>query len=136
LVQEALERALLRGGVDATDVDHVFLNTVTGIASPSIDVKVINRLGMRADVKRTPMFGLGCVGGAAGVARAADYLRAFPDHVAVLLSVELCSLTIQLHDRSIANVISTALFGDGAAAVLLAGAGRPHERLVPRILGS
>ena len=82
---------------------------------------------MRPDVKRTPIFGLGCVGGAAGTARAADYLRAFPDQIALLLSVELCSLTLQLQDRSIANVIATALFGDGAAAVVLTGGARDER---------
>ena len=63
-------------------------------------------MSMRSDIKRTPIFGLGCVGGAAGIARAADYLRAFPSHTALLLSVELCSLTLQLKDHSIANVIA------------------------------
>ena len=118
---EAVDTALRRAGLRPTDVDHLFFTTVTGVGSPSVDVKLVNRLGMRRDVKRTPMFGLGCVGGAAGTARAADYVRGFPDHVAVMLSVELCSLTLQLGDRSIANLISTALFGDGAAAVVLRG---------------
>ncbi len=133
---EALESALRRAGLEPTDVDHFFFTTVTGIASPTIDVKLINRFGMRPDVKRTPMFGLGCVGGAAGTARAADYLRGFADEIAVLLSVELCSLTLKLGDRSIANVISTALFGDGAAAIVLAGAARRGSPAGPRILGS
>ena len=133
---KAVESALASAGLAPRDVDHIFFNTVTGIASPSIDVKVINRLGMRPDVKRTPLFGLGCVGGAAGTARAADYLRAYPDHVALLLSVELCSLTLQLHDRSIANVIATALFGDGAAAVVLTGGAHPHVPTGPRVIAS
>ena len=133
---DAVVRALALAGLEPRDVDHIFFNTVTGIASPSIDVKVINRLGMRPDVKRTPLFGLGCVGGAAGTARAADYLRAYPDHVAILLSVELCSLTLQLHDRSIANVIATALFGDGAAAVVLTGGSRAQAPSGPRVIAS
>jgi alkylresorcinol/alkylpyrone synthase len=133
---EAVVAALATAGLEPRDVDHVFFNTVTGIASPSIDVKVINRLGMRTDVRRTPIFGLGCVGGAAGTARAADYLRAFPDEVAILLSVELCSLTLQLQDRSIANVIATALFGDGAAAVVLTGRDRAARTTGPRIVAS
>ena len=132
----AVQTALAQVGLTPRDVDHIFFNTVTGIASPSIDVKLINRLGMRTDVKRTPIFGLGCVGGAAGTARAADYLRAFPDQVALLLSVELCSLTLQLHDHSIANVIATALFGDGAAAVVLTGGARQDAQAGPRILAS
>jgi alkylresorcinol/alkylpyrone synthase len=133
---DALGKGLAVAGLQPRDVDHVFFNTVTGIASPSIDVKLINRLGMRADVKRTPLFGLGCVGGAAGTARAADYLRAYPDEVAILLSVELCSLTLQLHDRSIANVVATALFGDGAAAVVLTGGARGSEARGPRVRAS
>jgi alkylresorcinol/alkylpyrone synthase len=133
---DAVVHALALAGLEPRDVDHIFFNTVTGIASPSIDVKVINRLGMRPDVKRTPLFGLGCVGGAAGTARAADYLRAYPDQVALLLSVELCSLTLQLHDRSIANVIATALFGDGAAAVVLTGGARTRAATGPRVVAS
>jgi alkylresorcinol/alkylpyrone synthase len=81
-------------------------------------------MGLRSDVKRTPIFGLGCVGGAAGIARAADYLRAFPGQLAVLLSVELCSLTLQKKDLSVANIIASGLFGDGAAAVVIAGGAR------------
>jgi alkylresorcinol/alkylpyrone synthase len=94
----------------------------------------VNRLGLRSDVKRTPIFGLGCVAGAAGVARAADALRGFPDEVAVLLSVELCSLTLQRADFSIPNLIASGLFGDGAAAVVLTGAERPARG--PRIVAT
>ena len=79
---------------------------------------------MRSDLKRIPIFGLGCVAGAAGIARAADYVRGFPDQVAVLLSVELCSLTLQRQDLSIPNLIASGLFGDGAAAAVVVGAER------------
>jgi len=79
---------------------------------------------LRADLKRSPIFGLGCVAGAAGITRAADYVRAYPDQVAVLLAVELCSLTFQPNDLSAANLISAGLFGDGAAAVVVSGAQR------------
>ena len=114
---------VLRGaGLEARDVDHLFLITGTGIATPSIDARLVNRLGMRPDVQRTPIFGLGCAGGVAGVARAADYVRAYPDRVALVVSVELCSLTLQRDDRSIANVVAASLFGDGAAATVVAGA--------------
>lgn len=119
-VRDGLERA----GLNPKDIDHLFFVSVTGIATPSVDARLVNRLGLRSDVKRTPIFGLGCVAGAAGVARAADYLRAFPDEVAVLLSVELCSLTLQRRDLSIPNLIASGLFGDGAAAVVLEGGGR------------
>ena len=95
--------------------------SVTGISSPSIDARLINRMGLSPNIKRVPMFGLGCVAGAAGIARAADYVRAYPDQIALLLAVELCSLTLQREDLSVANLISSGLFGDGAAAVLIAG---------------
>ena len=91
---------------------------------------------MRADVKRTPIFGLGCVAGAAGLARAADYLRGFPSHAALLVSVELCSLTLQLKDQSVANIIASGLFADGAAAAILVGSERSTERNLPRIVAS
>jgi alkylresorcinol/alkylpyrone synthase len=107
--------------VDVRDIGALFFTSVTGIASPSIDARLMNRLGFSPNVKRIPMFGLGCVAGAAGIARAADYVRAYPDEVAVLLSVELCSLTLQREDLSVANMISAGLFGDGAAAVVIAG---------------
>ena len=132
-VVDGLERA----GLDLADVDHLFFVSVTGVATPSLDAGLMNRLALRADVKRTPMFGLGCVAGAAGVARASDYLRAFPDQVAVLLSVELCSLTLQRDDASIANLIASGLFGDGAAAAVLVGSERPtNGATVPTVVAT
>lgn len=123
----AVSDGLAAAGLEPEDVDHVFFVSVTGVATPSLDAGLVNRLGLRSDVKRTPIFGLGCVAGAAGVARAADYLRAFPDQVAVLLSVELCSLTLQRDDVSMANLIASGLFGDGAAAAVLVGAERETD---------
>jgi alkylresorcinol/alkylpyrone synthase len=127
-VLDALEKAKLT----PQDVDAMFFVTVTGVATPSIEARLINRLGLPTRVKRVPIFGLGCVAGAAGIARAADYVRAFPDQVAVLLSVELCSLTLQSEDLSIPNLIASGLFGDGAAAVAVVGAQRaePGPRIV------
>jgi alkylresorcinol/alkylpyrone synthase len=122
LGEQAVRSALSRAGLEPAEVDHIFSVTVTGISAPSLDARLANRLPLRSDVKRTPIFGLGCVAGAAGIARAADYLRAFPQQTAVLLSVEICSLTLQRADASIANVIASGLFGDGAAAVVLRGA--------------
>jgi len=116
LGQEALCRALVGAGLAPQDIDALFVVSVTGIASPSLDARLVNRMGLSPRVKRIPIFGLGCVAGAAGIARAADYVRAFPNQVAALLSVELCSLTLQKDDVSMANLISSALFGDGAAA--------------------
>ncbi len=117
----AVSDALARAGLSPDAVDALIFVTVTGVATPSIDARLVNRLGLPSRIKRMPIFGLGCVAGAAGIARAADYVRAYPDQVAVLLSVELCSLTLQPHDLSIPNLIATGLFGDGAAAVVVVG---------------
>ena len=95
-----------RPSVEPSDVDVVFSTTVTGLAVPTLEARLAARVGLRQDVKRVPLFGLGCVAGAAGLARVHDYLRAFPDHVAVLLAVELCSLTVQREDMSIANLVA------------------------------
>jgi len=133
--EAAMRSALDKAGLEPAAIDHLFFVTVTGISTPSIDTRIINRLGMRASVKRTPIFGLGCVAGAAGLARASDYLRAFPEHTAVLLSVELCSLTLQHDDFSLANLIASGLFGDGAAAVVVSGGEHPGPR-GPRIIAT
>ncbi len=133
--EAAIRDGLARAGLEPRDVDHLFFVTVTGVSTPSLDARMVNRLGLRPDVKRTPIFGLGCMAGAAGVARASDVLRAFPGEVAVLLSVELCSLTLQREDASIANVIATGLFGDGAAAAVLAGGDHPRRR-GPRVVAT
>lgn len=129
---EAVHQALTKAKVSARDVDHLCFVTVTGLATPSIDARLVNRLGLRVDVKRLPIFGLGCVAGAAGLARVSDLLRGGRDETAVLLSVELCSLTLQRSDLSVANVIASGLFGDGAAAVVLRGGegGRKAPRIV------
>lgn len=122
LGEQAICRALQRAGTDPQDIGAFFFVSITGIASPSIEAKLINRMRLSPRMKRIPIFGLGCVAGAAGIARAADYVKAFPCESALLLSVELCSLTVQPDDLSVANLISSGLFGDGAAAVILNGA--------------
>jgi len=132
--EAAVRDALKRAGLSTSDVDALIFVTVTGVATPSIDARLMNRLGLPPRVKRIPIFGLGCVAGAAGIARAADYVRGFPDQVAVLLSVELCSLTLQPEDLSIPNLIASGLFGDGAAAVVVTGENRPAQG--PRIIAT
>jgi alkylresorcinol/alkylpyrone synthase len=135
LGERAISQVLAQAGLTPKDIDHIFFVTITGLATPSIDALLVNRLGLRPDVKRTPIWGLGCLAGAAGIARAADYLRGFPDSTAVLLSVELCSLTLQKEDLSVPNIIASGLFGDGAAAVLLQG-GKRADAAGPRVLAS
>ncbi len=118
---KAVTGALAGAGLRPQQVGAFFFVSVTGISSPSIDALLINQLGLCRNIRRVPIFGLGCVAGAAGISRAADYVRAYPDQVAMVLSVELCSLTLQREDLSMANLISSGLFGDGAAAVIVAG---------------
>jgi alkylresorcinol/alkylpyrone synthase len=135
LGERAVRDALSQAGLHPADVDLLMVTSVTGVAAPSLDARLVPRLGLRPDVKRLPVFGLGCVAGAAGVARLHDMVAGDPDAVAVLLSVELCSLTVQRDDTSMANLVGSGLFGDGAAAVVVAGerrartvgtAGRPE----------
>lgn len=118
---KAIQCALTRAGLEKSDVSALLIVSVTGISSPSLDAHLINRMGLPRTTRRTPIFGLGCVAGASGIAQAADYVRAYPDRVAVLLSVELCSLTWQRNDISVANLIACSLFGDGAAAAVITG---------------
>jgi alkylresorcinol/alkylpyrone synthase len=126
LATRALALALDEAGVAASEIDFVLFTSVTGISAPSVDAIVMERLGLRPDVKRLPSYGLGCVAGAAGIARVNDYLVGHPLEVGVLLSVELCSLTLQREDASVANFVATGLFGDGAAAVVMVGDDRPE----------
>lgn len=132
LGERAIRLALERAGLTTDDLGAIFFVSVTGIASPSIDARLVNRMKLPTGIRRVPVFGLGCVAGAAGISIAADYVRAYPGKVAVLLSVELCSLTIQRDDLSMANLIASALFGDGAAAVIVAGADR--QLAGPRVI--
>jgi alkylresorcinol/alkylpyrone synthase len=122
LGEQAVRSALQAAHVAPEEVDAIVMVSSTGVAVPTIDARLASRIGFRPDIKRIPLFGLGCVAGAAGLARVHDYLRGFPGHVAVLLSVELCSLTLQRDDTSIPALIGVCLFGDGAAAVVATGA--------------
>lgn len=121
LGEKALCRAVQKAGLEPKDLSAIFVTSVTGIAAPSIDARLVNRMGLSPNIKRVPIFGLGCVAGAAGISRAADYVRGYPGQAAALLSVELCSLTLQKKDLSMAHLISSLLFGDGAAATVVVG---------------
>jgi alkylresorcinol/alkylpyrone synthase len=121
LGEKAIDCVLKTAGVGRDKVDALFFVSITGVSAPSIDARLVNRMKLNPRMKRNPIFGLGCVAGAAGLARAADYVRAYPDQIAILLSVELCSLTWQREDVNPAALIASGLFGDGAVAVLIAG---------------
>ena len=107
------------------DVAHLAVFSTTGVAVPSLDARLMNRLPFAPTLKRTPVYGLGCAAGAAGVARVADYLVGHPTEAAIALAVETCTLTLHPRDTSVANLVATGLFGDAAAAVLLVGDGHP-----------
>jgi alkylresorcinol/alkylpyrone synthase len=119
LLAEAAQSTLEAAGLEASDIDSIVTVCTTGIATPSLDARLMGRLGFRADVERTPIFGLGCAGGVLGLARAASLARAKPESRVLLLVVEICGLTFRYRDRSKSNLVATALFGDGAAAAVI-----------------
>ncbi|ODR02086.1 type III polyketide synthase [Mycobacterium intermedium] len=140
LGEQAVVSALAGAGIEPHEVDTIVMVSSTGVAVPTVDARLVERIGLRPNIKRVPLFGLGCVAGAAGMARVHDYLRGYPGDVAVLLSVELCSLTLQRDDTSIPALIGVSLFGDGAAAVVAVGADRallhPNAYRGPRVLAT
>lgn len=118
---EAAKRCLENSNCRIDDIDCLVFVSSTGIATPSIDAHLLNRLGLRSDITRIPLWGLGCAGGAMGLARSCEYVNAYPKRRVLLLSVELCGLTFIRQDVSKSNLVATCLFGDGAAAVLIEG---------------
>jgi alkylresorcinol/alkylpyrone synthase len=122
LLTRATQCCLERSSSKPASIDHIVAVTSTGHAAPSLDARLINRLELRRDVTRLPIWGLGCAAGAAGLARAFDHCRAHPRARVLLVALETCSLTFMASDLSKKNLVGTAIFADGAAAVLVAGA--------------
>ena len=133
LSEAAASEALSRANLEPKDIDAIIFVSTTGLATPSLDVTLIKRLGLSPHVARMPLWGLGCAGGASGLARAAEYARVFPGKHVLLVAVELCSLTFQHNDRSKSNLVATSLFADGAAAVIVST--DSHTRN-PELIGS
>lgn len=130
LLAKVAERTIEAAGCDIDDIDALVAISTTGVATPSLDALVMERLGMRRDLRRMPLFGLGCVGGVIGLSRAADLMRVSPHGKTLMLTVELCSLTFRSNDQTNGNIVAAALFGDGAAGLLL-----DHDGDGPELLG-
>ena len=129
LLEEAARRCLDRAGLSPGDVDGLVVASTTGVATPSLDALLMERMDLRRDILRLPIFGLGCCGGVMGLARTARLARAAPDEKLLFLVVEPCALTFRRNDRSKSNIVATALFGDGAAAALVGCEGEgPGDR--------
>ncbi|MCA9728004.1 MAG: type III polyketide synthase [Candidatus Eisenbacteria bacterium] len=133
LGERACRSILERCGLSPTDIDAIFVVNSTGVATPSLDAHLLHRLGMRRDARRIPLWGLGCAGGVSGLAHACQYLEGRPRERVLLLSLELCGLTFLSGDYSRANLIACALFGEGAAAVIVEGDEIEGRREGPRI---
>jgi alkylresorcinol/alkylpyrone synthase len=126
LSEKAARRALDRVGADPKEVGAIFFVSTTGVSTPSLDAKLIFRLGLSEHTRRVPIWGLGCAAGAAGLARAAEHARLYPEELVLLIGVELSGLTFQRGDLSKSNLVSTSLFADGAAAVVLGSGSGPE----------
>jgi alkylresorcinol/alkylpyrone synthase len=130
LGQEAAEKCLAKAGLQPKDIDLIITVSCTGFMIPSLDAHLIKLMGFRSDVRRMPFTELGCAAGAMAISRAADYIKSYPQANVLIIAVELPSLTFQRKDISQANLISSILFGDGAAAVVVTG----KEKSGPRVL--
>jgi len=125
----AVEKSLDAVGLKAGDVNHIFFVSSTGLSTPSIDARLFNIMKFDRHIRRTPIWGLGCAGGAAGLSRALEYTTAMPGHAALLIAIELCGLTFLKDDYSKSNLIGTSLFSDGCAAALVVGDEHPLNKL-------
>jgi alkylresorcinol/alkylpyrone synthase len=121
LSEAAVRQALERSSLTPADIDYLVYVNTTGLATPSIDARLMNRLGCRLDAAHIPVWGRGCAGGAAGIAHVSEYLRGKPDGVAVIVAAEFCGLTFLPDDLTKSNIVASALFGDGVGAAVVAG---------------
>ena len=124
LLEVATRQLLERSGRDKGDISSIVVVSTTGIATPSLDALLVERMGLRRTVRRLPIFGLGCAGGVIGLARAASLAALTPGEIVLFLVVELCALSFRRDDWSPSNIVATALFGDGAAGALLSTDGK------------
>ncbi len=129
LSAEAATKAMAKANLKPADIDYIIYVNTTGLATPSIDARLINQLGLRQDVRRTPIWGLGCAGGAAGLSHAYHYALAHPEARILVITTELCGLTFLPRDRTKSNLVATALFGDGSAAAIIGGDNTEGEGL-------
>jgi alkylresorcinol/alkylpyrone synthase len=137
LSSEAIANCLQETDVTPRDIDYLIFVSTTGLATPSIDARLIGALGFHPNTRRTPVWGLGCAGGAAGLAHAFHHAQGHPRAHVLVVALELCSLTFHFGDRSKSNLVAAALFGDGAAAVLVSGDQTHGDRAAhPEIMGT
>ena len=144
LLEKVARKSVADAGLSLAEIDVLITNSTTGIAVPSIDALLINRLKLRETVTRLPIFGFGCSGGAAGIARAAHLAQSMPGANVLFLTIDLCSLAVRANDHSLTNFVAAALFGDGAAGVVLCSTGRGEtsrsssapSSAVPKIVAS
>ncbi|HUI31595.1 MAG TPA: 3-oxoacyl-[acyl-carrier-protein] synthase III C-terminal domain-containing protein [Candidatus Acidoferrales bacterium] len=128
LSEECSTKCLNGAGLKPSEIHHVVFISSTGLSTPSIDARLFNTMRFNPHIKRTPIWGLGCAGGAAGLSRVLEYTTAMPAHAALLIAVELCGLTFQKDDYSKNNLVGTSLFSDGAAAAVIVGDEHPLSK--------
>lgn len=121
LAKDAIGKCLNNAGITPSEINNIIYVTSTGVMTPTLDAVLFNELGFSNHIKRTPLWGLGCAGGSAGISRAMDYTKAYPKEISLVIAIELCSLTFQKDDLTKSNIVAASLFSDGCACALIAG---------------